>query len=502
MLSFLELLGLASIGVLIVQLLSNQEIIDFYIVDFSSRISASIFILAIWIVRVVLVVFLNGLNHAFIQQIKSGIQVAQCNIAFASKSRSDQIETGRLFTALTNEVQMLTGQVFIPLSMALAEAILVILFVAVSLFVLPAGALLAGGIVASGYLVTHKIISPVTNRLGKNRLEAERGWSEKIVNAFSLRREAEVYGVIARVKEELLRQISASNKISGRFYAIAPLNRGSLETVGILAILGLLLVADSVQATNEQIMFIILTLVRMLPSATRILAAVQSYRFASPVITKQLSYLQQGPLHQNFLGSNRILVTDSRLTYHFREGIEPRKIDLSLDGKELVVITGESGLGKTTMLDELVDFFVAERIRGINYVTEISYASQNNLVIEKGIHENLAFYREMSDTKLSGGVKLLQGWGITAEHFDSERRVTDFSSGQKKRVAVARALNCENAVIILDEPTAGLDQTIADSVISSIRHKAHDNLIIVATHDRGLIAAANTVFELKKGTKP
>lgn len=498
LLSFLELVGLASIGALLVQLFGDRETIDFYIVEFESKTSASLFILAIWTVRAILVVLLNRFNHAFIQRIKSAIQIRQCDVAFASKSRSDQIETGRLFTALTNEVQMLTGRVFIPLSMALAEAMLVVLFASVALFIMPIGALVAGGTVVGGYLLTHKVISPITNRLGKKRLDAEKGWSERVVNMFSLRREAEVYGVTDTIKEVLVEHISASNTVSGKFYAIAPLNRATLETVGVLAILGLLLLADHTQAANEHVMFIILALVRMLPSATRILAAVQSYRFASPVIEKQLNYLQQDPMQQVFESENHIQLDYQKVTYQFRHGVLPRSIDLSLAAKGLVVITGESGLGKTTMLDELVDLLVAKRSSGVNFASEICYASQNNLVTEKSIHENLAFYRSLSDEKLFGGIKLLQDWGISADHFDTERRVTDFSGGQKKRVAVARALNCDDAIVILDEPTSGLDKSIAQSVITSIRNKAQNNLIIVATHDHNLIEFANIVFDLKK----
>lgn len=500
LLALLELVGLASIGALLVQLFDNRETVDLYIVAFQSKTSASLFILAIWTVRAILVVLLNRFNHAFIQRIKSAIQIRQCDIAFASKSRSDQIETGRLFTALTNEVQMVTGQVFIPLSMALAEAMLVVLFTSVALFIMPLGVLVAGGIVVGGYLLTQTLISPIAKRLGEKRLDAEKDWSEKVVNMFSLRREAEVYGVVGTIKENLVRQISASNTVSGKFYSIAPLNRATLETVGVIAILGLLLFAYHTQAAEAHVMFTILGLVRMLPSATRIMAAVQSYRFASPVVEKQLDYLQQNPLKQVFESENHIQEADNQVTYKFCHGVLPRSIDLSLTAKGLVVITGESGLGKTTMLDQLADFLVAKRSSAVNFASEICYASQNSLVIEKSIHQNLAFFRDLSDEKLSSGINLLQDWGISADHFDIERRVTDFSGGEKKRVAVARALNCDDALIILDEPTAGLDKTVAQSVITSIRHKAQNNLIIVATHDQNLIEFASTVFNLKRET--
>lgn len=501
LLSLLELAGIASIGALLVQLFSDQENISFYVFEFESRASASLFILSIWTVRAVLVVFLNRFNHAFIQRIKSAIQVRQCDVAFSSKSRSEQIEAGRLFTSLTNEVQMLTGQVFIPLSLALAEIMLVVLFLVVSLIAMPKGILLAGGIVITGYLLTHKIISPISSLLGKKRLQAEKNWTEKVVNMFSLRREAEVYGVTEKIKEELSEQISLSNTLSGKFLSIAPLNRAALETTGVVAILGLLRLADYLDATNEAVMFIILALVRMLPSATRILAAVQSCRFASPVIEKQLAYLRQSPSHQIFESENQIQVNDSQITYKFRKGVQPASIVLALSTPGLVIITGESGVGKTTMLDDLVDFLVSKRASGVCYFSEICYASQNNLVIEKNIHENLAFYRDLGELKITKGINTLKNWGISPGHFALDRRVTDFSGGQKKRVAVARALNCDDAVVILDEPTSGLDHAISEKVIASIHDEAQKNLVIVVTHDQNLIESANNVYNLEKESK-
>ena len=501
LLSFLELVGLASIGALLVQLFGDRQTVDFYIVEFESTTYASIFILTLWVMRAVLVVLLSRFNHAFIQRIKSGLQIRQCDVAFASKSRTDQMETGRLFTALTNEVQMLTGQVFIPLSIALAEAMLVALLACIALFIMPVGVSIAGGTVFGGYLLAHRVISPTTSRLGKKRLDAEKNWTEKVVNMFSLRREAEVYGVINTIKADLAKRISTSNMVTGQFYAIAPLNRVTIETIGILAILGFLLFAENSQAANETVMFILLAFARMLPSSTRILAAVQSYRFASPVIEKQLGYLSQNNVSCDLDRGSQIETHGEKLIYKFGPGVIPQRIEIPLKLKGLVVITGESGVGKTTMLDDFVDFLISKRSAGVNFASEICYASQNNLVIETSIHQNLRFYRDLSEENLSDGIGLLQDWGMPPDHFDMERRVTDFSGGQKKRVSVARALNAVDAIMVLDEPTSGLDRVIARAVIETIGEKSKDNLVVVATHDHSIIEFADVVVDLKKESK-
>jgi ABC-2 type transport system ATP-binding protein len=318
---------------------------------------------------------------------------------------------------------------------------------------------------------------------------------------FSLRREAEVYQVVDKIKYDLIEQIKISNTLSAKFLAVAPLNQAALETTGVIAVLVLILFAEYVDAPNEHVVFIIMALARMLPSATRILAAVQSYRFAIPVIEKQLAYLHQNPLQEAFETKNQIQVSHSTLTYTFFNDISPKDISFPISTSCLVVVTGESGVGKTTMLEGLVDFLVRKRIEGVDYFTDIRYASQNNLVLEKDVKMNLAFYKEIDEAKLNKGLDLLLNWDIPADHFDTDRLVTNFSGGEKKRVAIARALNCEDGVIILDEPTSGLDVVTSEKVISTIVNKAQENLVIVVSHDQNLIRCANIVFELAKVEK-
>ena len=84
---------------------------------------------------------------------------------------------------------------------------------------------------------------------------------------------------------------------------------------------------------------------------------------------------------------------------------------------------------------------------------------------------------------------------------DDPRPVEGFSGGERQRVAVARALATDPAVVLADEPTASLDRTSADALVATLAElvAGAGRTLVVVSHDPALRDAADRVVELRDG---
>ena len=79
-----------------------------------------------------------------------------------------------------------------------------------------------------------------------------------------------------------------------------------------------------------------------------------------------------------------------------------------------------------------------------------------------------------------------------------ERGLT-LSSGQRQRVALARAFLRDAPLLLLDEPTAHLDEGRADDLRDTVRRLAHGRTVIVVSHVHGWTADADRVITMSAG---
>lgn len=181
----------------------------------------------------------------------------------------------------------------------------------------------------------------------------------------------------------------------------------------------------------------------------------------------------------------------------------------SIETNSLTVITGESGKGKTTLLNILS--LLERPDRGtvtIDAISDpspkqilnlrrhtISYLFQNyGLIDEYTVEKNLRVsltYRK--DPGLSVSEALAQ---VGLEGYE-KRKVYELSGGEQQRVALARILLKDARYIFADEPTGNLDKGNRDVVIKLLRGLADSGKgVILATHDLDLLSYADQHIHL------
>lgn len=171
-------------------------------------------------------------------------------------------------------------------------------------------------------------------------------------------------------------------------------------------------------------------------------------------------------------------------------------LELDLGPGEAVAITGPSGVGKTTLLVEVAGLEAANgiHIKGTappNWPEAalrdtLCMLPQRSTLIAGTIRENLALTGDHDDSALWSALEVLDMAAPLRARDGLDTQLGEggsgFSGGQTRRLALARCLLRQPEILLLDEPTEGLDPNQSDSILSAIRAFLPNTLIVAAMH--------------------
>ncbi len=185
-------------------------------------------------------------------------------------------------------------------------------------------------------------------------------------------------------------------------------------------------------------------------------------------------------------------VENLKVSYSNHTALE--NINFKVNEGEYVCLVGENGSGKSTLVKTIVGLLKQDEGKiNLNIsLDEVAYLSQTNLkdldfpatskeIIMSGVqkHKKLPFYTKQDKKDYEEVIKKLKIGDI------QNRRIGDLSGGQKQRVLIGRALIRNPKLLILDEPTTGLDYNITKELYKILENlnKENNMTIILATHD-------------------
>lgn len=180
-------------------------------------------------------------------------------------------------------------------------------------------------------------------------------------------------------------------------------------------------------------------------------------------------------------------------------------ISVTFPAHTFTVLTGPSGTGKTTLLGAIGGVVMPDsgniRIHGE------APSPQMSAWVPQGANSlpNRTLIDNVMIAPLSNGCDREHAYHM-AQHYlarvglsDREHSVArELSGGELQRLSLARALSSNQPVLLADEPTANLDHLTALSIIALLQAAPKDRVIVVATHDPELIAAAELVVDLRE----
>lgn len=214
------------------------------------------------------------------------------------------------------------------------------------------------------------------------------------------------------------------------------------------------------------------------------------------------------------------------LTHVYSEGTPFQRtaieqVNLSVQAGEFVGIIGHTGSGKSTLIQHMngllkpnsgTVLFEGEDIwknksftRSIRAKVGLVFQYPEYQLFEETVYKDIAFGPKnmgLSEEEIDRRVRRAAGFvGLTERRL--QKSPFDLSGGQKRRAAIAGVIAMEPQVLILDEPTAGLDAAGRDAILQNIRdyQRAQNAAIIMVSHSMEEIAsAADRLIVMKGGT--
>lgn len=213
------------------------------------------------------------------------------------------------------------------------------------------------------------------------------------------------------------------------------------------------------------------------------------------------------------------------LTHVYSEGTPFQRtaieqVNISVQAGEFVGIIGHTGSGKSTLIQHLngllkpnagTVLFEGEDIwknktftRSIRAKVGLVFQYPEYQLFEDTVYKDIAFGPRnmgLSEEEIDRRVRRAAGFvGLTERRL--QKSPFDLSGGQKRRAAIAGVIAMEPQVLILDEPTAGLDAAGRDAILQNIRdyQRAQNATILMVSHSMEEIASmADRLIVMKGG---
>ncbi|WP_341941293.1 thiol reductant ABC exporter subunit CydC [Microbacterium sp. LWH10-1.2] len=190
-------------------------------------------------------------------------------------------------------------------------------------------------------------------------------------------------------------------------------------------------------------------------------------------------------------------------------------VDLDLAPGERVLVSGPSGAGKSSLAAVLVGFLRVEgeyaldgmdasSLSGAALRRTIGLCEQSPQLFDEDLRQNLLFARDTAtDAELLDVLDRVDLGAWVAERGGLDARVGDrgalVSGGQAQRIALARALLRGFPVLVLDEPTAGVDPAASDALLRDLLRAAGEQSVLLISHVAPPAGTVDRVVRLEGG---
>ncbi len=209
----------------------------------------------------------------------------------------------------------------------------------------------------------------------------------------------------------------------------------------------------------------------------------------------------------------KVMLVVKKISKSFGDREVIKDVSFCLKKGEIIALLGPNGAGKTTLMKSIIGFYETDQgdviLDNVNLsldrkkvLSKIAYVPENGGIYpEMSVFEYLTFManikhldKDESNKKISLVAKQLELESVI------NQRCETLSKGYKRRVAIAGAMLTKPEVLILDEPTEGLDPQQKQHLRSILKNYKRDCMVLISTHVMEEVdALADRVILLKDG---
>jgi ABC-type bacteriocin/lantibiotic exporter with double-glycine peptidase domain len=284
--------------------------------------------------------------------------------------------------------------------------------------------------------------------------------------------------------------------------------------IGLVVCIGIILAANAsagVGAATPMLVLLVAGAYRILPAMQRLMQSLNLYRINQASLKRSLAELEETVQHRDRprggpgvpMGAELLRLEGVRFGYAQGPDVL-HGVDLVLRRSQRIGIVGPSGSGKSTIVDLLLSLLrprAGQMVRGTRpdgSELVLAYLPQHPVFVQGTVLENMAL-AERDPPDRTEARRLLDLVGLTAVSLDLElgEGGKGLSGGQRQRLGLARSLHPRPDILVLDEPTAALDEASEQDLVRALN--TLECAMVIVTHREAPLALCETVLRLEEG---
>lgn len=457
--------------------------------------------------------FINGISHSISKKLLNNY-LSRSYGDFISQNSSDVMST--IVWESSN-----TAQVFSQLLVIITEVFTVTIIYTFLLIKYPIITLVMSVVLLIVAISLLRAISKYLKKQGQETIDSRMRFYKvlyKTVGNYKLIK-------LLQIEKYIISEFCLLNKVfsdaNTKNSVIQQVPRVTIELFGVvvlvIATISAILTLKDVSSAIQLVTVFGLSFYKFLPSVNKITTGVSQLSFFSETIrlvTSQLKIKGEVIGNDNLIFESEINLSNIIFSYD-TSGEILKNISLNLKKNEKIAFIGESGGGKSTLVDILIGVYSPQEgiitIDGIkldnsnlgSWRKKVGYIPQSIYLFDGTVAENVAFGFEFDAQKVIEVLKIANIY----DFFETKEGIytklgengINLSGGQKQRIGIARALYGAPEILVLDEATSALDSETERIIMDEIYRIGVNYTLLIVAHRLNTITNCDRIFRVENG---